>query len=271
MFYFYFYLSKHFCALIYTHSPLTYTINDSDARASITLPTRLRDACLFPVKIINATSPQPPFACSSCRTSCASNACVLVVYVDVVQSSFQSLSLYSLILFYFANAFNIQHPTYNISTRKTTLLFACCRRRRVILLAFSTRQTGHETQLHTMTVLLWTDNDDTDADDDAGAQNQISWIRRRDWHILSSGAQMYTNDERFAILHTPGSNTWTLQIKFVQRRDHGMYECQVCGLGLVQTFLFLSFADTDKHSAVHSMRSHVRTQHAQVYKYINSV
>uniref|UniRef100_A0A182X8Q9 IGv domain-containing protein n=1 Tax=Anopheles quadriannulatus TaxID=34691 RepID=A0A182X8Q9_ANOQN len=57
-------------------------------------------------------------------------------------------------------------------------------------------------------------------------QNQISWIRRRDWHILSSGAQMYTNDERFAILHTPGSNTWTLQIKFVQRRDHGTYECQ---------------------------------------------
>lgn len=58
-------------------------------------------------------------------------------------------------------------------------------------------------------------------------QNQISWIRRRDWHILSSGAQLYTNDERFAILHTPGSNMWTLQIKFVQRRDHGMYECQV--------------------------------------------
>uniref|UniRef100_A0A8W7Q086 Ig-like domain-containing protein n=1 Tax=Anopheles coluzzii TaxID=1518534 RepID=A0A8W7Q086_ANOCL len=57
-------------------------------------------------------------------------------------------------------------------------------------------------------------------------RNQISWIRRRDWHILSSGAQMYTNDERFAILHTPGSNTWTLQIKFVQRRDHGTYECQ---------------------------------------------
>ncbi|CAD7013253.1 unnamed protein product, partial [Ceratitis capitata] len=42
--------------------------------------------------------------------------------------------------------------------------------------------------------------------------NQISWIRRRDWHILSSGAQLYTNDERFAILHAPGSNMWTLQI-----------------------------------------------------------
>lgn len=58
-------------------------------------------------------------------------------------------------------------------------------------------------------------------------QNQISWIRRRDWHILSSGAQLYTNDERFGIIHTPGSNTWTLQIKFVQRRDNGLYECQV--------------------------------------------
>uniref|UniRef100_A0A182U4S8 Immunoglobulin V-set domain-containing protein n=1 Tax=Anopheles melas TaxID=34690 RepID=A0A182U4S8_9DIPT len=74
-------------------------------------------------------------------------------------------------------------------------------------------------------------------------QNQISWIRRRDWHILSSGAQMYTNDERFAILHTPGSNTWTLQIKFVQRRDHGTYECQPpltrklrCGENLPKSF-----------------------------------
>ncbi|XP_055311234.1 lachesin isoform X3 [Sitodiplosis mosellana] len=70
--------------------------------------------------------------------------------------------------------------------------------------------------------------------------NQISWIRRRDWHILSSGAQMYTNDERFAILHTPGSNTWTLQIKFVQRRDHGMYECQVStSTGVISHFVNL--------------------------------
>lgn len=28
---------------------------------------------------------------------------------------------------------------------------------------------------------------------------QISWVRRRDWHILSSGLFMYTNDERFQV------------------------------------------------------------------------
>ncbi|XP_017074901.1 hemicentin-2 isoform X4 [Drosophila eugracilis] len=72
------------------------------------------------------------------------------------------------------------------------------------------------------------------------SENQISWIRRRDWHILSSGAQLYTNDERFAILHTPGSNMWTLQIKFVQRRDHGMYECQVSTpTGIISHFVNL--------------------------------
>ncbi|KAK9501544.1 hypothetical protein O3M35_012251 [Rhynocoris fuscipes] len=37
----------------------------------------------------------------------------------------------------------------------------------------------------------------------------------------------YTNDERFQVLHTEGTDEWTLQIKYVQKRDHGAYECQV--------------------------------------------
>ncbi|XP_018331931.1 zwei Ig domain protein zig-8, partial [Agrilus planipennis] len=56
---------------------------------------------------------------------------------------------------------------------------------------------------------------------------QISWVRRRDWHILSSGVYTYTNDERFQILHSEGSDDWILQIKFVQRRDNGTYACQI--------------------------------------------
>lgn len=55
----------------------------------------------------------------------------------------------------------------------------------------------------------------------------VSWVRRRDWHIISSGVLMYTNDERFQVLHNEGSDDWILQIKYVQRRDNGTYECQV--------------------------------------------
>lgn len=55
----------------------------------------------------------------------------------------------------------------------------------------------------------------------------MSWVRRRDWHIISSGVLMYTNDERFQVLHSEGSDDWILQIKYVQKRDNGTYECQV--------------------------------------------
>ncbi|CAH1404805.1 unnamed protein product [Nezara viridula] len=54
----------------------------------------------------------------------------------------------------------------------------------------------------------------------------VSWVRKRDWHILTSAMFTYTNDERFQVLHTEGSDDWTLQIKYVQKRDDGAYECQ---------------------------------------------
>ncbi|KAE8745498.1 hypothetical protein FOCC_FOCC007759 [Frankliniella occidentalis] len=56
--------------------------------------------------------------------------------------------------------------------------------------------------------------------------DNVTWVRRRDWHILTSGISTYTNDERFQVLHPEGSDDWTLQIKYVQRRDNGTYECQ---------------------------------------------
>ncbi|XP_044739915.1 sialoadhesin-like [Chrysoperla carnea] len=73
-----------------------------------------------------------------------------------------------------------------------------------------------------------------------GSEQQISWIRRRDWHILSSGMFVYTNDERFQVLHAEGSDDWTLQIKYVQKRDNGTYECQLAtGTGIVSLFVNL--------------------------------
>jgi hypothetical protein len=49
----------------------------------------------------------------------------------------------------------------------------------------------------------------------------------RDWHILTNGILTYTADNRFSVLHKEGSYDWVLQIKYVQERDAGLYECQV--------------------------------------------
>jgi len=57
--------------------------------------------------------------------------------------------------------------------------------------------------------------------------NPVSWIRLRDWHILSTGANTFTQDERFSVRHSPGTQDWTLAIKFVNVRDQGVYVCQV--------------------------------------------
>ena len=59
---------------------------------------------------------------------------------------------------------------------------------------------------------------------------QVSWIRRRDWSILSSGNSAFTKDARFSLLHRPGDSDWTLIIKYLQKRDEGTYVCQVCNI-----------------------------------------
>ena len=56
---------------------------------------------------------------------------------------------------------------------------------------------------------------------------QVSWIRKRDLHILTVGILTYTNDQRFQSLHSEGSDEWTLRISSPQPRDSGTYECQV--------------------------------------------
>lgn len=56
---------------------------------------------------------------------------------------------------------------------------------------------------------------------------QISWMRKRDLHILTSSIYTYTGDERFSVKHPEASDEWTLKIDYVQQRDAGVYECQV--------------------------------------------
>lgn len=55
----------------------------------------------------------------------------------------------------------------------------------------------------------------------------MSWIRKRDLHILTAGVLTYTSDQRFQVIRPDRSGNWTLLIKFPQKRDTGIYECQV--------------------------------------------
>lgn len=57
---------------------------------------------------------------------------------------------------------------------------------------------------------------------------KVTWIRIRDWHILTSGVLTYTADARFRVKHSETeASEWTLEIKFLQKRDEGTYYCQV--------------------------------------------
>ncbi|XP_042899143.1 neurotrimin-like [Parasteatoda tepidariorum] len=68
----------------------------------------------------------------------------------------------------------------------------------------------------------------------------VSWIRRKDFHVLTVGMDTYTSDERFQALHVHNSNDWTLQIKFTQLKDEGPYECQVSSDPKISFFVNLT-------------------------------
>ncbi|XP_034668400.1 uncharacterized protein LOC117901668 [Drosophila subobscura] len=55
----------------------------------------------------------------------------------------------------------------------------------------------------------------------------VSWIRKRDLHILTVGTATYTSDKRFQVTESKDAREWTLHVKSPQARDSGIYECQV--------------------------------------------
>ncbi|GAB0090397.1 uncharacterized protein DMENIID0001_051270 [Sergentomyia squamirostris] len=55
----------------------------------------------------------------------------------------------------------------------------------------------------------------------------VSWIRKRDLHILTAGKYTYTSDQRFQVIPRENTTQWVLQIRYVQLRDAGVYECQI--------------------------------------------
>lgn len=69
---------------------------------------------------------------------------------------------------------------------------------------------------------------------------QVSWVRHRDVHLLTVGRYTYTSDQRFRAIHQPHSEDWTLQLKYPQHRDSGVYECQISSTPHISHFIHLT-------------------------------
>ncbi|RWS27222.1 hypothetical protein B4U80_05203, partial [Leptotrombidium deliense] len=57
--------------------------------------------------------------------------------------------------------------------------------------------------------------------------SQVSWIRRKNLHVLTVGKFTYTSDQRFQAVHLDNTDDWLLQIGYPQFEDGGEYECQI--------------------------------------------
>lgn len=55
----------------------------------------------------------------------------------------------------------------------------------------------------------------------------VSWVRRRDFQLLTVGLSTYSSDERFLVHHIRHMGHWALRIKAVRDEDRGLYECQL--------------------------------------------
>ena len=52
-------------------------------------------------------------------------------------------------------------------------------------------------------------------------------MRRRDYHLLTVGRQVYSSDHRLGVKVSPDGRDWMLTIRWVEPKDSGYYECQV--------------------------------------------
>ncbi|XP_024084138.1 limbic system-associated membrane protein-like [Cimex lectularius] len=71
----------------------------------------------------------------------------------------------------------------------------------------------------------------------------VSWIRRTDYHLLTVGLATYAGDDRFQTKHPFNSDDWSLQVKFVQLKDAGTYECQVTSHPPTSIFVHLKVVE----------------------------
>ncbi|KAF4532270.1 hypothetical protein B566_EDAN007242 [Ephemera danica] len=74
-------------------------------------------------------------------------------------------------------------------------------------------------------------------------KNFVSWVRHRDIHLLTVGRYTYTSDQRFEAIHSPHTEDWSLRIRYPQRKDSGIYECQISTTPPIGHFVYLTVVE----------------------------
>ncbi|XP_068202992.1 zwei Ig domain protein zig-8-like [Palaemon carinicauda] len=74
----------------------------------------------------------------------------------------------------------------------------------------------------------------------------VTWMRVRDFHILTIGPVSYTRDERIKVFHDERTDDWTLQIRYSQPKDSGVYKCQVNSRPKIVRNFFLKVTTKDE-------------------------
>jgi len=71
----------------------------------------------------------------------------------------------------------------------------------------------------------------------------VAWIRHSDLNLLTVGNGTYTKDARFAASVPTSGDSWSLQIRNVQLKDQGVYECQIGITPHISHFIHLSVVE----------------------------
>ncbi|GLH01820.1 Uncharacterized protein GBIM_07878 [Gryllus bimaculatus] len=74
---------------------------------------------------------------------------------------------------------------------------------------------------------------------------EVSWIRRKDYRLLTVGLATYSSDDRFFTAHVRGPQDWALHVRFAQAQDAGLYECQVSTHPPASLFTELQLVELD--------------------------
>ncbi|KAF4533372.1 hypothetical protein B566_EDAN002770 [Ephemera danica] len=91
----------------------------------------------------------------------------------------------------------------------------------------------------------------------------VSWVRRKDFHLLTVGLATYSSDDRFLVEHTRHlqvrPRNWGLQIKSVQPRDAGFYECQVSSHPPTSIFIELRIVEASAEISGGAADLHIKS------------